>query len=230
MTVSYPLHAFDQTAQPARPAHLAAAKQPERDRWVGIGITVLVHVLIAVAAFTTVQVTHPKVMQELKVQIAPEPPKPTEVKLELPKVAPPPPVTAPIPEFTVRTPAPSPITVQPPQATPAPPPVQAAPVAQKLQGEGRDVFLARLLAQLNRAKQYPRTARAAHIEGVVMLHFVMDAQGKLLSFEIAKSSGRPVLDNEALALIQRAQLPPLPAGFATPTLDAVVPIEFTLRT
>ena len=75
-------------------------------------------------------------------------------------------------------------------------------------GEVRDNFLARLLAQLNRFKQYPRAARQAHIEGVVMLHFVMDAQGKVLGFEIAKSSGRPVLDNEALALIQRAQ--PLP--------------------
>ena len=66
-------------------------------------------------------------------------------------------------------------------------------------GEGRDSFLGRLLAQLNRFKQYPRTARQAHIEGVVMLHFVMDAQGKVLSYEIAKSSGRPILDAEALA-------------------------------
>ena len=98
-------------------------------------------------------------------------------------------------------------------------------------GEGRDSFLGRLLAQLNRFKQYPRAARQAHIEGVVMLHFVMDAQGKVLSFEIAKSSGRPVLDNEALALIQRAQpLPALPADFPTRTLDAVVPIEFSLNT
>jgi periplasmic protein TonB len=95
-------------------------------------------------------------------------------------------------------------------------------------GEGRDSFLARLLAQLNRVKQYPRAARQARIEGVVMLHFVMDAQGKLVSFEIAKSSGRPVLDNEALALIQRAQLPPLPPGFPTDTLDAVVPVQFSL--
>ena len=43
-------------------------------------------------------------------------------------------------------------------------------------GEGRDSFWRRLLAQLNRFKQYPRAARQAHIEGVVMLHFVMDAR------------------------------------------------------
>ena len=103
-----------------------------------------------------------------------------------------------------------------------------AGAAPQPRGEGRDTFLGRLLAQLNRVKQYPRAARQAHIEGVVMLHFVMDAQGKVVSFEIAKSSGRPVLDNEALALIQRAQLPPLPAGYPTSTLDAVVPIQFYL--
>jgi protein TonB len=76
----------------------------------------------------------------------------------------------------------------------------------------------------------PRAARQAHIEGVVMLHFVMDAQGRVPSFEIAKSSGRAVLHAEALALIQRAQPPPaLPADYSSRTLGAVVPIEFSLN-
>lgn len=224
MTLSYRLDAFEK----ARPSHRPRVKQSDRDKLTGIAVTLLVHLLIAMAAFATVQVARPKVMQELSVQITPEPVKPTEVKMELPKLAPPRPVSAPIPEFTVRAPAPpSPVAVQPPPAAPVP--VQATPAPQKAEGEGRDAFLARLLAQLNRAKQYPRAARQAHIEGTVMLHFVMNADGKLLSFEIAKSSGRSVLDNEALALIQRAQLPALPPGFATPTLDAVVPIQFFLN-
>jgi protein TonB len=97
-------------------------------------------------------------------------------------------------------------------------------------GDVRDSFLARLLAQLNRFKQYPRAERQAHIQGVVMVHFEMDARGKVLRFEIVESSGRPALDNEALALIQRAQpLPPLPADFPTRMLDVVVPIEFSLN-
>jgi TonB family protein len=114
---------------------------------------------------------------------------------------------------------------------PPPKPVAAAPVAQPspVTGEGRDAFLGRLLGQLNRFKQYPRAARQAHIQGVVMLHFIMDAEGKVTFFEIAKSSGRPVLDAEALALIQRAQpLPAIPSGYPTRVLDAVVPIEFLL--
>jgi protein TonB len=110
----------------------------------------------------------------------------------------------------------------------APPPPAPAPKAEN--GQARQDFVARLLAQLNRFKQYPRAARQARIQGVVMLHFVMDAQGRVLQADIAKSSGRPVLDAEVLALIRRAEpLPPLPADFPTRTLDAVVPVEFSLN-
>lgn len=227
MTLSYPLQSFDR----ARPVGAARPNRSERDQLVSIAITVAVHVLIAIAALTTVKVVHPKMMKELSIQITPERPKPLEEPKSLPKMAPPAPVTAPVPEVVIQTAPPPPVVAQPPVAMPVAPPMVSAPVPapQAAPGENRDSFLARVLAQLNRAKQYPRAARQARIEGVVMLHFVMDAQGKLVSFEIAKSSGRPVLDTEALALIQRAQLPPLPPGFATSTLDAVVPIEFSLR-
>ena len=58
----------------------------------------------------------------------------------------------------------------------------------------------------------------------------MDESGHVTMAEIQKSSGRPALDNEALALIARVQpLPALPADFPTRTLDAVVPIEFLLN-
>jgi periplasmic protein TonB len=224
MTVSYSPQAFEKS----RVLRPAGESLPERDRLVSIAITIAVHGLIAIAALTTVQVVRPKVMQELSVQITPERPKPLQEPKQLPKLAPPAPVTAPVPEVVIQTAPPPPVIAQPPVAAPIAPSVPAPVTGPQGTGEGRDSFLARLLAQLNRVKQYPRAARQARIEGVVMLHFVMDAQGKLVSFEIAKSSGRPVLDNEALALIQRAQLPPLPAGFPTNTLDAVVPLQFSL--
>src|SRR3569833_2997991 len=226
MTVSYPLQAFEKS-RALRPPRESL---PQHDRLVSIAVTIAVHVLTAVAALTTVQVVRPIEMQELSVQITPERPKPLEDFLKPPpKLAPPAPVTAPVPEVVIQTAPPPPVTAQPPVAAPVVPSVPAPSATPQGTGEGRDSFLARLLAQLNRVKQYPRAARQARIEGVVMLHFVMDAQGKLVSFEIAKSSGRPVLDNEALALIQRAQLPPLPAGFPTSTLDAVVPVQFSLN-
>ncbi|HEY2008886.1 MAG TPA: energy transducer TonB [Rhizomicrobium sp.] len=200
-----------------------------RDKVTGVAITVAIHLLIAAAALTAVEVAKPRVVQELSIQITPERPKPAEEIKPPQHLAVPTVITAPLPDIVIQTTAPPPmVAAPPPVAAPVAPPVQAA--AQKAAGETRDSFLGRLLAQLNRFKQYPRTARQARIEGVVMLHFVMDADGKVLSYEIAKSSGRPVLDNEALALIQRAQpLPALPADFPTRTLDAVVPIEFSLN-
>jgi protein TonB len=223
MTVPYPLDAFD-NAHAVRRVWRPAL---DRDKLTSIGITVAIHVVIAIAALTAVHVARPKVMQELSVQITPQKIELAQDTLPPPRLVVPSAVTAPLPEIVIQTVTPPPITTQA-TARPVPPAPVAAP--QRAAGETRDSFLGRLLAQLNRFKQYPRAARQAHIEGVVMLHFVMDAQGKVQSFEIAKSSGRPVLDAEALALIQRAQpLPALPADYPTRTLDAIVPIEFSLN-
>jgi len=225
MTVPFPLDAFDN----ARPiTRRSLAPHVDKNKLVSVALTIAFHVVILAAALTAVHVSHSRVMQELKVSILPE-----QKHVDPRDLAPPPRliqpamVTVPPPQVAIQTVTPPPVMAQSaPVAAPAPTTAPKSPVA----GEGRDAYLGRLLAQLNRYKQYPRAARAAHIEGVVMLHFVMDAQGRVLSFEIAKSSGRPILDAEALALIQRAQpLPALPPDFPTRTLDAVVPVEFSLH-
>ena len=223
MTVPYPLHAFD-NAQSIR-----CNWRPDPAKLTSIGITIAIHVAIVAAALTAVHVSRPRVMQELSVRITPEKIRIAKDVAPEPRMVAPSMIAVPLPEVTVQTVTPPPVAVQQAAAKPVPPAPLAAP--QTATGETRDSFLGRLLAQLNRFKQYPRAARQAHIQGVVMLHFVMDAQGKVQSFEIARSSGRPVLDAEALALIQRAQpLPALPADYPTRTLDAVVPIEFSLNT
>jgi protein TonB len=224
MTVPFPLDAFDH----ARPLQ-ARRQRPklDTDKLTGIAITVAVHVVILALALTAVHVTRIQVMQELSVQITPEKTKVVEGLKPVPHFVTPTVVTVPPPEVIIQPPAPPPVAARPPVAAPTPPAQIAS--QQKTNGETRDSYLGRVLAQLNRFKQYPRAARQARIEGVVMLHFVMEADGKISRFEIATSSGRPVLDAEALALIQRAQpLPALPPDFPTRTLDAVVPIQFSL--
>src|SRR3569833_2458244 len=219
MTVSYPLQAFEKS-RALRPPRESL---PQHDRLVSIAVTIAVHVLIAVAALTTVQVVRPKVMQELSVQITPERPKPLEDFLKPPpKLAPPAPVTAPVPEVVIQTAPPPPVIAQPPVAAPVVPSVPAPSATPQGTGEGRDSFLARLLAQLNRVKQYPRAARQARIEGVVMLHFVIDTQGKQISFEIAKSGGRAGRGGGARARGRRARRPPGPAGGAAGAREAGV--------
>lgn len=224
MTVPVPLDAFDH----ARPVRARMAM--DKGKLTGIALTVLFHVGVVAALLTAVHVSQTRVVQELSVAVLPEKQRPKEDFLPPPKMVAPAAVTVATPEVVIQQSAPSPVTATPPQPrqaeAPPAPPAPPSPVA----GEGRDVFLGRLLAQLNQYKRYPRAARQAHIEGVVMLHFVMDASGKVLKAEIAKSSGRPVLDNEVMSLIQRAQpLPALPANFPTRTLDAIVPIEFYLN-
>jgi periplasmic protein TonB len=192
-------------------------------------VTVLIHVGVIVAFLLGVQVAAPILTPPvLMVQI--EPPKKDKLDLSTPPPAlvRPAMLSVPPPEVVIQTP-PHVMTAAPP-VTDAPPQALAAPSPPRGVGESRESYLGRLLAQLNRFKHYPPEARKARIEGVVLLHFVMDAEGHVTSAEIQKSSGRPALDKEALALMQRAQpLPPLPADFAARTLDAVVPIEFSLN-
>jgi protein TonB len=197
-----------------------------RGRLVGGSIVLLGHVaLIAAIVWAGSQVYDIVVPpQPITVALLAEAPK-----LEVPPPPPPKMVTPEIPiavapEITISTPPPAAITVQqvknPPAATPL------SPAA----GTGRDAYLGQIIAHLDAAKRYPPRARKLHIEGVVQLHFVMDRTGHVLSFDIAKSSGRQILDEETKALIARAQpLPPIPADWPQQTLNLVVPVEFELH-
>ncbi len=217
----------ERTAHPLRT--MPRADHEARSRIGAFLITVLVHVGVIAAFILGVQVAAPILSPPvLMVQI--EPPKKDKLDLSTPPPAllRPTVLTVPPPEVIIQTPAKT-MTAAPPVSE-APPPAAAAPSPQRGVSEGRETYLGRLLAQLNRFKHYPPEARKAHIEGVVQVHFVMEADGHLTRAEIQKSSGRPALDKEALALMERAQpLPPLPADFPTHTLDAVVPIEFSLN-
>lgn len=228
MTLQLNHSAFDErTAHPLR--ELPRTSSDARNRAGAFLITVSIHVGAVLAFLVGVRVAAP-VLAPPALMVQLEMPKKQKLDLTTPPPAlmRPTIVTAPPPEVEIQA-APRVIAAAPPVVE-AQPPAIAAPVAQRGQSEGRDSFLGRLLAQLNRFKHYPPEARKAHIEGVVLLHFVMDETGHVTRAEIGKSSGRPALDKEALALIERAQpLPALPPDFPTRTLDAMVPIEFSLQ-
>lgn len=227
MTVQLAGSAFD--IGTTRELRMDRSRGPDRrGRVFAIAVTLAIHGAVAGGLIMGMHVASLKVPPALTVHINLAQPKVArEAAPPSPQLQKPSTIAVPPPEFAVQA-APSPAIMRQQEAAPVPPPLMAPP--QMTAGEGRENFLGRLLARLNRFKQYPRAARQAHIEGAVMLHFVIDADGKVLSAEIAKSSGRPVLDSEALALIRRAQpLPALPADFPTRTLHAVVPIEFSLE-
>lgn len=91
-------------------------------------------------------------------------------------------------------------------------------------------YLAILSAWLEQHKEYPRRAQLRRQEGTATLRFVIDRKGRVLSFEIVKSSGYPALDREVKAMIQRASpVPAMPDNMQQAELELVVPVAFKLR-
>jgi protein TonB len=87
-----------------------------------------------------------------------------------------------------------------------------------------------LLARLQQSKRYPSSAEARREQGVVTLSFSVDRNGRVLSRSIARSSGVAALDEEVLAMVQRAQpLPAFPPAMTQQSVNLVVPIRFSLR-
>lgn len=87
-----------------------------------------------------------------------------------------------------------------------------------------------LMLKLNEVKRYPSLARRYRQEGITYLRFTMDREGNVLAKSIEQQSGYPMLDEETLALIDRAQpLPQPPIQMAGETLEFVVPVEFFLK-
>jgi protein TonB len=76
---------------------------------------------------------------------------------------------------------------------------------------------------------YPREARLAHEEGLVVLRVLIDASGHAKEVEIVRSSGHPRLDQEARNAVARALFIPYSIGGVARAAIAMVPIEFSLH-
>jgi protein TonB len=87
-----------------------------------------------------------------------------------------------------------------------------------------------LLAHIERQKRYPSLARRRRQEGVTYLRFVMDREGQVLSARIERSSGYAILDEETMALIERAApLPAPPPEVSGKQIELIVPVQFFIR-
>jgi protein TonB len=154
-------------------------------------------------------------------------------------------VTRPLarPESLPRPPEPAPERVERRQAEKRPPQVarqaaraEAPPAAkaaapQNSRGAAGAMspatWQSRLMARLERAKRYPSGARRRGEEGVAYVSFAIAGDGRVLSAQLARSSGHSELDQEVLALVRRASpLPPPPPGAPT-TITA--PVRFNIR-
>ncbi len=93
-------------------------------------------------------------------------------------------------------------------------PRQVASVGSGMGGEGTgpgsgppggtNAVLAEIRSRIERAKRYPMIARKLGLTGVSYISFRIDGAGRPQSVSLKTSSGQKVLDDEALATIQRA--------------------------
>lgn len=88
---------------------------------------------------------------------------------------------------------------------------------------GADSLLTEIRKRIERAKQYPSLARQQGAEGMAEVRFQINPDGSLGATQLVQSSGSVLLDEAALATVQRAA--PYPA-YPSPLQ---VKIEFSLR-
>ena len=88
---------------------------------------------------------------------------------------------------------------------------------------GNNSILTEIRKRIERAKEYPPLARRQGVEGVVGLSFQIGPEGRPYDVKILQSSSSELLNDAALATIQKgAPFPPYPDPLQ-------VKIEFSLR-
>ncbi|MDO4698771.1 MAG: energy transducer TonB [Pasteurellaceae bacterium] len=122
------------------------------------------------------------------------------------------------------------------QANSAPPKGEDSSTAAPIDSNGSNQQLAqnwqsRVLGKLRRHQSYPAFALENRVEGTVAITIHINAQGKLFSANIRKSSGHHILDSEAIKIAHRASpLPPPPAHLLKQgELHFTVPIRFNIK-
>ena len=166
----------------------------------------------------------PKLAEALKPTISvpkpkpkpkPQPPKPVEKKPE------------PVKEKPSETP---PSEAQPSNVPPAKS-AQPSPGPTAAQNAAKASWQGTLLAHLQKYKKYPPGAQARGKEGLNRLRFVVDAEGKVLSYELVGRSGNADLDRATLEMIRRAQpLPKPPADMLNNgSIEIVAPFVYSLE-
>ncbi|MFD0986388.1 energy transducer TonB family protein [Methyloligella solikamskensis] len=126
------------------------------------------------------------------------------------------------------------------EATPPPPPQVATilqeTTVQKMQSSGEErtggkttsqtAYIGSLRTHLEKNKVNPRSRFA----GTVLVRFTVNRNGELIFREIKKSSGSKVLDEAAIASIERsAPFPAIPKDWGNQKFTLVVPYNFSVR-
>lgn len=180
-------------------------------------------------------------------KVVPPPPAPVE-EPPLPKVA-----EAPKPKIAVAKPKPKPKPKpQPPKPEKKPEPPQEKPPAEQVvdtppaktppqksaapapgvasNSNALPTWQSDLQRHLAKYRRYPEDARRRGLQGINRLRFVVDANGKILSYSLAVGSGSASLDRATLEMIRRAQPVPKPPQelLNNGSIEVVAPFVYSL--
>ncbi len=116
----------------------------------------------------------------------------------------------------------------PPEPTPAvaapPPPVSPPPAPAQVSPAWRQA----LAAWLTSRKTYPDEARQSGAEGGVVLRFTVERSGRVRDVVLVRSSGSPVLDAAAEAMLRGAALPAFTAEMPSESITVTVQVHYSL--
>lgn len=119
---------------------------------------------------------------------------------------------------------PSPLRSGPERARPSGGPTAGGFDRAALEGYALDLSRA-----IGRSQNYPRRALQLGWQGKVELEVRISQEGKVTSVEVARSSGYPMLDDEAVAMVKRTgQLPSVPTDFRGREFTVLVPVVFKI--
>lgn len=97
-----------------------------------------------------------------------------------------------------------------------------------IEGPGDD-YLDRLRRWLNKYKRYPDQAKKDKQQGHLIVSFTILRDGTVRNPQIEHSSGFPLLDEAALAMLREASpVPPLPPSYRPALVSVDLPVEFEL--
>jgi protein TonB len=141
--------------------------------------------------------------------------------------------TKPQPEVTPQQQAAAVTTSAPPAINERIAPVAVAPtqgVPNEKNSEALVTWRTQVLALVEKNKRYPQAARSRREQGTAQVSFTLDRQGMVVSARVTQSSGFGALDDEAIALLKRAQpFPAPPPMFPGEFVVVRQPIRFTVK-
>jgi periplasmic protein TonB len=92
-----------------------------------------------------------------------------------------------------------------------------------------DWLMKALLGRVNELKNYPVMARMNRWEGKVVLRAVIREDGQVLMVDVQESSGRSILDNDAMETLKKASPLKLDHPLGKPQVAILMPISYSLR-